>query len=72
MTSINLGWAIVSVSPFYRLPLADGRRVFMDFHHFCGPTFYRDRHGSRIIADWYDDPLICAALDWFVGRRARA
>lgn len=72
MTCIHHRGTIICVSPFYRLPLSDGRRVFMDWHWFGGPTFYRDRAERRVIEDWWDDPLICAALDWFTGRGNRA
>jgi len=72
MTCIRTLGGIVCISPFFRLPLADGRHVFMDWHSYCGPTFYRDRNSLRVIEDWYEDPLICAALDWFVKRGERA
>lgn len=72
MTCIRLHSAIVCVSPFFRLPLADGTRVFMDWHSYCGPTFYRDRLQNRLIDDWWESPLICEALDWFCKRGNRA
>lgn len=72
MTCTNLGWGIVCTSPFYRLPLADGTRVFMDWHHYCGPTFYRDRNSNRIIEDWWENELICEALQWFQDRGNKA
>lgn len=59
-------------SPRYRLRLEDGRCVFMDWHHYCGPTFYHDRAERREIENWWDDPQICDALDWFVGRGEKA
>ena len=65
-----VGW--VCFSPFYRLRLEDGTCVFMDWHSYCGPTFYRDRAQNRPIEDWYEFPLICKALDWFVERGHRA
>jgi hypothetical protein len=52
----------------WRLPLADGRRVFIEFHSYLGPSFFLDRARQREIQTWYDDPVICSALDWFVGR----
>lgn len=64
--------AIVCLSPCYRLPLEDGRRVFMEWHHYCGPTFYHDRLCQREIEVWWDDDDICAALDWFIKRGKRA
>lgn len=72
MTCTYTGWGIVCTSPFYRLPLADGRRIFMDWHNYCGPTFYHDRASRREVADWWEDSLICAALGWFQGRGNRA
>ena len=52
----------------WRLPLASGGRVFMEFHGYLGPSFFRDRACQREIETWYEEPEICAALDWFVGR----
>lgn len=59
-------------SPCYRLPLADGRRVFMEWHSYFGPAFYHDRARNRIIDNWWEDERICQALDWFQGRGERA
>lgn len=56
----------------WRLPLAGGGRVFMEWHNYFGPTFWRDRACTREIATWYEDPEICAALEWFQGRGNRA
>lgn len=72
MTCIRFPGGIMCVSPFYRLPLSDGRRVFMDWHNFCGPTFYRDKRSLRQIDNWWDDELICEALEWFQNRGNRA
>lgn len=66
------GRAIVCTTPFYRLWLADGRHVFMDWHDYCGPMFYRDRASRREIEEWWEDPKICDALDWFIKRGKRA
>lgn len=71
MVCIKIPNGIMCVSPFYRLRLDDGGYVFMDWHHFCGPTFYRDKWQNRMIDDWWDDPLICKALAWFEGRGKR-
>lgn len=56
----------------YRLLLADVTRVYMDWHEYLGPTFFKDRHCIRKIEDWYDNPLICDALDWFQERGNKA
>jgi hypothetical protein len=61
--------AIVCCNPSYRLRLSDGRHVFMAWHHYLGPMgFYKDRAERREIVDWFDDPAICEALDWFSNR----
>ncbi len=43
MTCIRIHGGIMCVSPSFRLPLADGTRVYMAWNHYCGPIFYRDR-----------------------------
>lgn len=72
MTCIRIPGGIMCVSPFYRLPIEDGTHVFMDWHHYCGPTFYRDKNALRQIDEWWENPLICAALDWFQNRGNKA
>lgn len=52
----------------WRLPLASGGRVYMEFHSYFGPSFFRDRACRREIDEWYTNPEICAALDWFCKR----
>lgn len=37
----------ISLSPSFRLPLDDGRRIHMDWHHYCGPNFFHDRAMNR-------------------------
>lgn len=49
----------------YRLPLADGTRVYMDGHDYLGPIFFKDKMCLREIEDWYNNELICDALTWF-------
>jgi hypothetical protein len=44
----------------------------MDWHSYCGPTFYRDKYMNRIIEDWWENPAICSALDWFISRGKKA
>ena len=67
-------WAntIIHFADIYRLRLDDGRHVFMDWHDYGGPVFYRDRATTREIADWYEDPAIDRALTWFIQRGKRA
>ena len=54
--------------PVIRLPLASGGHVFVEWHNYLGPSFFRDHACRREIEEWYTDPEICAALDWFVAR----
>lgn len=56
----------------YRLPLADGTRVYMDWHEYLGPIFFKDKQCFREIEYWYNNPLICDALDWFQKRGNKA
>ena len=72
MTCIRIEHGIVCLSPLYRLPLADGARVFMAWHDYLGPTFFHDRNEQREIETWYENPLICDALDWFCKSGHRA
>lgn len=72
MPSIHMPGMIIDYTNSYRLRLEDGRRVFMDWHHWCGPTFFSDKAERRMIDEWYDDPLIVKALDWFLTRGKKA
>lgn len=72
MACIRIPNGIITITPLYRLRLDDGTRVFMTWHPYCGPTFFRDKHGRRLIDDWHENSLICKALEWFIGRGERA
>ena len=72
MTCVVSKTAIICFTPWHRLRLSDGRYVFMDYHHYLGPTFYRDRLQRRSIEDWYEDNFICDALDWFCKRGCKS
>lgn len=72
MACIRIPNGIITITPLYRLRLDDGSCVFMDWHPYCSPTFFRDKHGCRLIDDWHENSLICKALEWFIGRGERA
>jgi len=64
MTCTHIGNAIFCHYPIYRLRLEDGRNVWLEFHPYCGPTFFKDRFCQREIENWWDDVAICRAFDW--------
>ena len=63
---------VCGINPVYRLPLADGRRVYMEWHSYLGPTLFYDKRGQRMIDDWFQDPQICEAVQWFQDRGEKA
>jgi hypothetical protein len=72
MTCVRIEHGFICLSPLHKLRLSDGSRVFMVWHNYLGPTFYRDRDECREIEDWFNSPLICNALDWFCQRGHRS
>ncbi len=66
------GIHICGIPNCYRLPLADGRRVYMEWHSYLGPSFYYDRIRNRMIEEWWEDKKICEALIWFQNRGEKA
>ena len=47
MTCINFGNAIVCVNPWGRLTIGN-RYVWVDFHEYCGPSFYWDSAMQKV------------------------
>ena len=47
MTCTRIGNAIVCVSPWKRLHVGN-RYIMMEFHPYCGPTFFTDRACTQI------------------------
>jgi len=72
MTCVPYQGSFICCASVFRLRLFDGTYVFMDFHHYCGPTFYKDRLCTREIEEWWEDPRLCRAFDWFVKRGHKA
>lgn len=60
------------ILPHYRLRLDDGGYVYMEFAYFGGPRFYRDRNLTREIEDWWEDPRLVKACEWFCARGHKA
>ncbi len=56
----------------HRLRTPDGGYVFLSWHPYLGPDFYRDWECRREIKEWWKQPGICRALNWFTGRGERA
>lgn len=72
MTCHRIPGGIICLSPFYRLPLADGTRVYMEWHSYLGPMFFLDKAAEREIIDWWKYPRIVEALTWFCNRGHKA
>ena len=47
MTCIQFGGGIVCISPWKRLHVGN-RYIMMEFHSYCGPTFFTDRDCTQI------------------------
>lgn len=55
--------------PANKFVLEDGRIVYMEWHNFMGPMFFKDADCTEDIIEWYDDPMICAKLDEYMKER---
>jgi len=45
------------------------RGVWMEFHDYLGPTFWRDKHLTKPIYNWVDNPRIVEAFDAWMRSR---
>ena len=72
MPCVKFGNSIICVVHYCRLRLQDGRYIYMEYHNYLGPQFYLDRNASRSVDDWWDDPYIVEALEWFESRGKKA
>lgn len=72
MTCVRIPSGIITLTNSHRLRLSDGTCVFMDWHVWCGPAFFKDRDNRRMLDEWWENPLIVDALDWFIARGHRA
>ena len=69
MPCIRAGTSIICFSAgWYRLRLRGGGYVFMEWHRYLGPIFFKDRAGEREVTFWWENEEICEALDWFQNR----
>lgn len=64
MTCLHFGSGIVCVNPWGRLKVGN-RYVWVDFHEWCGPSFFTDANMSTV----YDpvnesDPVWVAFYRW--------
>lgn len=73
MTCYNFGNAVICTSAgYYRLRLLDGRYIFMEWHNYLGPIFFKDRAGTIEVESWWEDELLCEACNWFHRRGCKA
>lgn len=68
MTCINLGNSIICVTPPVncgRLHV-NGKYVYVEFHEYCGPFFFKDYGGSvEYIPQDEDDPVWPEFTKWY-------
>jgi len=70
--TIVFGGVICTNTNHYKLRISDGRRVFIEWHEHCGPVVYVDKAMNRELENWWEDNLVCSAINWFVGRGCKA
>jgi hypothetical protein len=44
----------------------------MEWHSYMGPMFFKDKACEREIVEWWTNPRIIEALDWFCHRGHKA
>ena len=47
MACYRMGGAIVCVNPWGSITV-NGKRMWLEFHEYCGPTFYTDRSMTKV------------------------
>lgn len=73
MTCLKVKSGFVCVgSKSKRLRLLDGSYVFMEWHSYAGPIFFKDKENTREIENWWDNELLAKAQEWFVNRGKKA
>lgn len=69
MTCIKFSGGIFCVGrKNIRLRLLDGSYVYMEWHSYAGPIFYKDKDGKRVIDKWWENDLLVHIQDWFINR----
>lgn len=63
---------ICGIPSTHRLRLSDGSYVFMEWHSYGGPMFFRDRRCTREILEWWEDERLVEAQQWFSNRGRKA
>lgn len=68
------GFCLTLLPPLVRLRTSDGGYLYLEWHEYLGPTFYRDRQRTRELSVTglvdEDDPA-WAAFDWWHSRGKR-
>lgn len=67
-TLVNNGIICSFSSPVKRLRLEDGSYIFMEWHNYAGPIFFKDKKCTKEIEDWYENPLLIQVSNWFIKR----
>lgn len=64
MTCTRIGSAIVCTSPWKRFHVGN-RYIMMEFHPYCGPTFFTDRACTQIYEPVEGDPVWPLFTKWY-------
>lgn len=71
MTCIRIPGGIMCINPHGRLKLGN-KYVWVEFHEYCGPTFYRDQAWTKLYepAD-ENDPIWPLFSEWLKKYKAK-
>ena len=73
MTCLKISNGIVCFgNKAIRMRLLDGSYVYMEWHTYAGPIFYKDKANTREIEEWWENELLVQVQDWFVKRGKKA
>ena len=69
---VTLRFVHISWRKPFRLRTRSGGYAFLWWSdYYGGPEFTRDREGERVIEEWWKNPELRDALDWFIDRGRR-
>lgn len=72
MPCIEIPGGLACTCAFHKLRLQNGCSVFMHWHCYMGPVFYKDKRMNRQIENWEQHPFIKQVFEWFIGRGCKS